>query len=271
MRIIKALLLTILLALFFHISQIGLYFLFIESEMFPEYFINHWGIINIISFILAYLVIFKYFWINKPNIKRICDFKGFNLKYIPYLILIVFGLQLIDRPFWDINKIWNYITISEFNTEIRYFNGYTPAFIYGSFTSLIVSPIFEELFYRKFLLSELMQRNKKLTSIIVSSLCFSIAHIETPLNLIPTFIFGVISSLIFIKTNKIIYSILLHFMMNLLIRILDVFDSNFDRWLLNLNFNIIYWIIFIIGIGVTYFGTKKLLATAHNKNGEICG
>ncbi|MFO7743757.1 MAG: type II CAAX endopeptidase family protein [Psychroflexus sp.] len=263
MNISKALLLTILFAIFFHISQVGLYFLFIGSEIFPEYFKNHWGLINIVSFISAYLVIFKYFWVNKPSVKIISDFKGLNLTNLIYLILIVFGLQLIDRPFWDMDKIWSYIIVSEFNNEISYFNGFTPAFIYSSIVSLIVSPIFEELFYRKFLLVELMHKNKKITSIIVSSLCFSILHIETPLNLIPTFIFGIISSIIFIKTNKIGYSIVLHFLMNLLIQTLYVFDFTIDRWLFDLNFNLTYWSIFLIGIGITYLGIKKLLSTAH--------
>jgi len=266
MTILKAILLTLLLIFLFSLAQVGFGFLFYETKLIPEYLQKHIGITTTISFVIAYLVLFKIFWKYKLNFKETLKLKTYELKFLPYLILIVFGLQLLDRPFWDLGRIWNYFNFSEFETDFSSFNGFNPTFYYSSISILIVSPILEELFFRKFLLEKLLERNSQLTGILISSLCFAIIHIETPFNLIPTFIFGVISSLIFIKTKRIGYSIFLHFLINLLVQTLYVFDFTFDRWLLNLNFNFIYWIMFLIGFGITYFGIKKLLVTSYKIN-----
>tara|TARA_R110002020_G_scaffold29532_2_gene93129 strand:+ start:8904 stop:9701 length:798 start_codon:yes stop_codon:yes gene_type:complete len=257
MTIIKAILLTLLLVFVFSLTQVGFGLIFYKTELIPEFLQKHIGITTVVSFLIAYLIMFKYFWKSKPDIKELLNFKKIDFKILLYLILIVFGLQLLGRPFWDFGKIWNYINYSQFETDFSTFNGFSPAFLYGTISTLIISPICEELFFRKFLLKKLMERNSQKIGIIISSLCFAIIHIETPFNLIPTFIFGIISSLIFIKTKKIGYSILLHFLVNLLVQTLYVFDFTFDRWLLDLNFNFIYWIMFLIGIGITYFGIKK--------------
>jgi membrane protease YdiL (CAAX protease family) len=267
MTILKAILLTLLLIFVFSLTQVGFGFIFYKTELLPEYLQKHVGITTVISFLVAYIVMFRFFWKPKAEITKTLNFRNYELKILPYLILIVFGLQLLDRPFWDLEKIWNYLNYSEFETDFSTFNGFSPAFLYGTISTLIISPICEELFFRKFLLKKLMEQNSQRVGIIISSLCFAIIHIETPFNLIPTFIFGIISSLIFIKTKKIGYSILLHFLVNLLVQILYVFDFTFDRWLLDLNFNVIYWIMFLIGIGITYFGIKKLLATPYKING----
>jgi membrane protease YdiL (CAAX protease family) len=257
MTIIKAILLTLLLIFVFSLTQVTLGFIFYKTELIPEYLQRHIGITTAISFLVAYLVMFKVFWKPKLNIRQFLKLENYKLKILPYLILIAIGLQLLDRPFWDLEKIWNYINFSEFETDFNSFNGFNPAFIYSSISILLISPIFEELFFRKFLLQKLLEKNNQKIGILISSLCFAIIHIETPFNLIPTFVFGIISSFIFIKTRRIGYSILLHFLVNLLVQVLYVFDFAFDKWLLSLNFNYIYWIMFLIGIGLTYFGIKK--------------
>lgn len=266
MTILKAILLTLLLIFVFSLTQVGFGFLFYKTKLIPEYLQKHIGITTVISFLISYLVMFKFFWKSKIKIKEILNIRNYELKFLPYLILIVFGLQLLDRPFWDLERIWDYLKYSEFETDFSKFNGFSPAFFYVTISTLIISPICEELFFRKFLLKKLTEQNSQKIGILISSLCFAIIHIETPFNLIPTFIFGIISSLIFIKTKKIGYSILLHFLVNLLVQTLYVFDFTFDRWLLDLNFNFIYWIMFLIGFGITYFGIKKLLATPYKIN-----
>lgn len=260
MAVLKAFLLTILLILIFSIIQIGFGFMLYETELIPAYLKQHIGLTTTVSFLISYLLMFKLFWKPRPKIKGIFKIKYSVLKFLPYLILIVFGLQLVDRPFWDLGRIWSYLNYAEFEVELSNFSGFGPAFYYSLFSTLIISPFFEELFFRKFLLQKLLEKNNQKISILISSLCFAVIHIETPYNLIPTFIFGIISSIIFIKTNKIGFSILLHFLTNLIIQTSFILNVTFDSWLLSLNFNLIYWIIFLLGIGITYFSTKKLLA-----------
>lgn len=261
MTVLKAILLTLLLICAFSLAQVGFVLLFYKTQLLPEYFQDHFLITVAISFVIAYVLLFKIFWKPKLNIKNALDVKTYDFRYLTYFVLIILGLQLLNRPFWDLDKIWSYIHYAEFDTNPIYFNGFNPAFIYRTISILIIGPILEELFFRKFLLKKLLERNSQKVAILVSSLCFALIHIETPYNLIPTFFFGIISSLIFIASNKIWYSILLHFLFNLLLQIFFVFDFSLDLWLLDLNFNYIYWMVFIIGAGVTYITTRRLLIT----------
>ena len=203
MTILKAIILTLFLIFVFSLAQVGFLLLFYETQLIPEYLQIHVDMVTPLSFIVAYLLIFKFFWKPKLNIKEALNIKNYNLKFLPYLILIVIGLQFLDKPFWDLGKIWNYFSYSEFENNFSSFKGFSPAFFYNSLSVLIISPILEELFFRKFLLQKLLAKNSVKTGILISSLCFAIIHVETPFNLIPTFIFGIISSIIYIKTKKI--------------------------------------------------------------------
>lgn len=261
MTILRAILLTLLLVALFSLFQIGFSLIFYNTDFIPEGLQRHVGITNVLSFLFSYVIILKYFWKPQGNFKDKFDLSKYNLKLLPYLVLIVVGLHLLDRPFWDLGRIWQYLNTSEFDADLNQFHGYTPALLYSSISILIVSPIFEELFFRNFLLKQLIERYSLKTSIIISSLCFAVIHIETPFNIIPTFIFGLISSLIYIKTKQIGYSIVLHFLVNVLVQLFYVLDLNFDKWLMELNFSLTYWALFFVGILITYFGTKTILKT----------
>lgn len=266
MKISKAVLLTLLLIFLFSSTQLGLTFVFYETELMSKSFQNHFGIINVISYVTSNLIIFKLFWKPESYIKENLKFYKFEPKFLPYLICIVIGLQLLDRPFWHLVPDWTFMNDLRFEIGKNSFKGFSYLYLYSAISTLIIAPVFEELFFRKFLLKKLLQKNKQKIGILVSSLCFASIHIEAPSNLVPTFIFGIISSLIFIKTKRIGYSIILHFIFNLLIEILYVSNLSIDDWFLDLNFNIMYWILFLIGIGITYFATKELLATKPKNN-----
>ncbi|WP_430409339.1 CPBP family intramembrane glutamic endopeptidase [Kordia sp.] len=259
MTILKAILLTVLYIFTFTLVQLGLSFFF-KIEAIPEYLKMHGGMIIIVSFLITYIVLFRLFWKLNFDIKKVLNLKAYKLKFLPYLILIVSGLYLLNRPLLYLGRLWDYYSVGKFETNFNSFTGFNAAFIYHLIITLIIAPILEELFFRKFLLQKLLEKNSQKVSIIISSVCFAIIHIETPYNLIPTFVFGIVSSLIFIKTKKIGYSIFLHFLFNLLVITLQHgYDSIFDKWLLSLHFNSFYWILFLMGIVITYLGTKKVL------------
>lgn len=130
--------------------------------------------------------------------------------------MVSIGLILINRPFWDFTKIVNFYRRGEIYT-----NSFTPQFdsqfVYSFISTLIIAPVFEEFFFRKFLLQKLSERNSSAISLIVSSLCFSLIHLETPNNLIPAFISGLVFGVIYLKTKKIGYTIAMHFIINLIV------------------------------------------------------
>ena len=89
------------------------------------------------------------------------------------------------------------------------------------FWTVIISPILEEVFFRKIMYSTLKFYLAPIISILSSSFVFSLVH--SNLQSFPLlFIFGIILCLIFEKTNSIIYPIILHSLFNFIMIIFIV-------------------------------------------------
>lgn len=254
MHILKSILLTILLILIQTVLYIGvLYFTnnfdFLEINAFR----HATGLLTIFLTITSYILIFLFFW--KPKIKAYNSRKTININVVGLLLIIVFGLELIKRPFFDFQKMISYF---EFNTIENYTYNYSFFHNYRFFSSLILAPILEELFFRKYLLIKLLKKNSIIISLLVSSSCFSFIHIDNPKNLIPTFIFGYISGFIYLKSKNILYSIIFHFLSNLLWVLLLLKGKMYYDWLYDFNFGIEFWLLFAIGIILTIFGVHKI-------------
>src|SRR5690606_12365704 len=140
MTVLKAILLTLLLISVFGLTQVGFVHAFHKTDLISGSAQEHFGLATLVSFLLAYFVVFKYFWKPKADNEEILNFGKMEFRILPFLILIVFGLHLLNGPFWDIGRIWNYIQYSEYDTGFSTFNGIGPNFLYGLITTLIVSP-----------------------------------------------------------------------------------------------------------------------------------
>lgn len=94
-------------------------------------------------------------------------------------------------------------------------------FIVWSFKMLFFTVLAEELFFRYFLLNAIKDFAKNLKykneiALLISSLLFGIAHFGGGISfMLLAFVAGFFYGLIYIKTNKIESSILLHFLLNL--------------------------------------------------------
>jgi len=130
--------------------------------------------------------------------------------------------------------------------------------LYKAISAVIFAPIFEEFFFRKYMFSELLKKHSPSVSILISSILFSLIHLPSYRNLIPTFVFGVISSLIYMKTKNIFYPIILHFLSNLSWLLLGIYGEQYYTWTFKLNFNTTYWMLFGLGIILIMLGLKKL-------------
>lgn len=259
MKIIKAFFICLMLMAIFSLIQIGFIYPIYLSDNSREFFLTWNAIAGILSSLLAYFIIFKIFWTEKFEIKEVLDFRKVDENILFYIVLIVVGLHLFNKPLWNIEEIWNYFNYSEQNTGITEPVKLDLYFLIRSISILFISPVLEELFFRKFLLSKLIERNTVLISVVFSGLLFSLIHIEIPSNLMPTFIFGIISGLIFIKTKSIAYSILLHFLYNLVIQLIRVSNFPLDTYLDSLNFNMTYWVIAVFGAMFAFIGVYRIL------------
>lgn len=209
------------------------------------------GLTIIIARVTAYLILFYFFWKPKSGILSIKS-KKLSIPVIFILIIIILGTEFLNRPFADLDRLIDY-TPANFVYE-----GFSTLQAYGTITALLVAPVFEELFFRKFLFKKLLLKNGFLTGIFVSSLLFSIIHWETPLNLIPAFIMGLVLAVIFYKTGNIFYSILLHFLYNAFSQVTYYKAELYSEWLNWLDFGILYWSLFVFGIFITWFAVRSI-------------
>lgn len=87
-------------------------------------------------------------------------------------------------------------------------------FTIGFVSAAIISPIYEEIFYRGFLYRFFSSRYGVLSGMLISSLIFTVVHIPTFNTLPVNFVSGLIFSWVYHKTGSIIPSILIHGIFN---------------------------------------------------------
>ncbi|KOF08953.1 CAAX protease [Planococcus glaciei] len=87
-------------------------------------------------------------------------------------------------------------------------------FTIGFVSAAIISPIYEEIFYRGFLYRFFSSRYGVLSGMLISSLIFTVVHIPTFNTLPVNFVSGLIFSWVYQKTGSILPSILIHGIFN---------------------------------------------------------
>jgi len=164
-----------------------------------EYLNNNSVLIIIItSLILLPFLIKKYKKIRDSNIKKI-EKKDY-LKIIITSILLSLSLNII---IYLINKV---IPITNRYDDIR-------ILLYNIIPIGIISPIIEEYIFRGVIFNKLKTFNSKKTSIIITTLIFSIMHFELS-QIIYTLIVGYYLTYLYSKTNNLKTSIISHMAIN---------------------------------------------------------
>lgn len=256
MNIYKALLITFLLIALEVLLSLGIYPLIEKIEPI-ENAITYIEIANVLNTIISYAIIFLLFKVNLNWKNTLPKFKTIELSTIFYLLIVTIGLEFFDRPFFDFTKIvdsFNNNTIQPYE-HFELSNSYI---IFNGILGLILAPVLEELLFRKYMFTKLLKKYSLNWSIIISSLFFSLIHIPSYRNLIPTFIFGIICCLVYMKTKNILYTIILHFFANLVWLSSLVYGENFYKWIYGLNYDFMYWSLFVFGILMTILGMKKI-------------
>lgn len=261
MSITKALLLTLLITIIEAAIQL-ISFIGYEQSGLTSGFEHLYGITIILCRIIAYTTVFYFFW-RKDSGKNKAQLPHLNINILIYLLLMTFGLRLIGEPFWDFSHIFRSAELTLYS-----FDGVDPKFIYRSISILLIAPVLEELFFRKFLITKLLQKYSKITALVVSAVLFSAIHWETLTNLIPAFIFGIIGGIIYIKTRRISYLIFLHFLYNFLSVTITVKSAVYSEIIQWLNFGILYWSLFFFGIILTLFALLRIPDTRSSITSE---
>jgi len=79
---------------------------------------------------------------------------------------------------------------------------------------VVLAPIFEELIYRGIILDGLLKRYSATISILVSSILFSVVHMNLP-QILPALVAGIFMGWVYYKTKNVTLTILIHACMNL--------------------------------------------------------
>lgn len=258
MKIYKAFLISVLLLLLDGIIIGGGFYLLEEYiELNDDTFIHIFELISLLSMLFIYLIIFRIFKFRPAFKNTFKKLNSLNPELLFYLLIICIGIHWLERPLFDFNKIIN----SYSNIEAAPYTQARPSwlFSYTAIKVVILTPVLEELLFRKFLFSNLLKRHSLVVSVGISSLCFALIHVPNYRNLLPTFFFGIITCLVYYKTKNILYPILLHFLSNLMWTVLILFGESYYSWIYELNFDFTYWAIFIFGGLLTWLGLKQFL------------
>lgn len=139
---------------------------------------------------------------------------------VHFSFLSILGLALVFNTF-ALTTYWGAFVIQDsfFTLEpfvIQETIDRTWFLIASMIMSAVLRPIAEEFVFRGLLLNRLIHKTNRWIGILVSSLAFAALHMEAG-KFIATFLFGIVASLLYIKTKNLFVPILLHIAHNSLI------------------------------------------------------
>ncbi|MCZ8538318.1 CPBP family intramembrane metalloprotease [Paenisporosarcina quisquiliarum] len=145
-------------------------------------------------------------------------------------VLSILGIALIFNVF-SLTSYWFYLYIQYSLVTLNPFvilhpTGSPFLLIFMMITSTLTAPISEEFVFRGLLLNRLIKKTNMWLGILISSLAFASVHMQWE-KLFATFLFGVIASLIYLKTKSLFVPILLHIVHN---AIVFIQTSIFPAW-----------------------------------------
>ncbi|MBP3942606.1 CPBP family intramembrane metalloprotease [Sphingobacteriaceae bacterium WQ 2009] len=120
--------------------------------------------------------------------------------------------------------------------------------------AIFFAPFFEEIIFRKYLLSGLSERISPIKAIIITSILFTIIHINA-IQLFSAFVLSLFFSYHFLNYRNIAAVIFLHMMSNLITLLIG--HLKLDYPYINLFYEKYYFLLFISGAIVICFLIKK--------------
>ncbi len=222
-------LLIVLLRLFVFLFLNRMYIMFFPEglEIQMEY------LILTLILISSYFIIIRFFL---PTYPKVIDRKSpYPLGVI--IVMMAFSVAFINGFIYNITKGYLRVEVGNGHFDILKGNPITYFIL-----ALMVIPVFEEIVYRKIVIDELMKENNKWISLGISTLLFSISHLNFVYG-IYYFYLGLILGYIYIISESVKNSIIAHMIFNLFFYFLN---SYFD--MKNFYISFISYIIFAISI-----------------------
>jgi|AntRauMFilla1563_2_1112583.scaffolds.fasta_scaffold01672_7 hypothetical protein len=200
--------------LIFALIVIELLFTILIHSLFPKLNMKNGVQLAIdISLITAIIIGNKYLF-KEENEKA--SIKSMFSSLTIFLIFITAFIWILITPIFIYPFNFNSLTLKFcFEKVIIPANIFSISTFYISYRALLITPVLEELLFRKLILSKLYIKYGYFVSILITSFLFSISHLDVN-NFLIFFIGSIFLCFIFLKTNNILYSILLHIFMNII-------------------------------------------------------
>ena len=199
---------------------------------------------------IAFIAVFIWYYVHRDKQPMLTNPTKPTIKYVGYCILIgvasLFLLSGILNYFQLMLDKLNY-SVSTLSYEIN-----SPLTYIISLISLAVLPaVCEELLFRGIITTSLKQKGETF-AIFMSSAMFAIFHFS-PSQLIYPFCFGLILSIVYLRTRNIIFPILLHFINNALTVSIQYFSNSSSGTFTHSTSTLVYAIItFAVWIYIIY-------------------
>lgn len=220
---------------------------------------NYLILISVIISFFIYLLIFKY---KKINILNYCKFKKMNFISLISSLLIGIGLNItINATMYILIQSETTNKLFDFNKLLDSHADNTQVLFNGSVFSIILVvwilvPIFEEILFRGIVFNKFNEKYNITISIILSAIIFSIIHFN-PIQMVYTLIMGILAAYIYLKTNSIWSSILLHIGLNSSNGFTNLLVEKVGTTKLNLSFILLLSIVVIVGCTILINKTNK--------------
>jgi len=213
-------LLSIVAAIAFHYSCFYIHIfcfsfdnVLIDFDKYPEQW--NWSP-SILALIASLIILFLAFiFVNgKIQIKYISEQTEKRNKIFLFLFCILGGISIVLIQY----NISLFFFKDKISSEVSSFELWLlPSLIAMNF----VSPIAEELFFRKGIFNFLHSEFNSFVSIGISSILFAAVHFPNYRQMIMTFFGGILLGVIYKRTNKIVYPVVFHISWNTTVVILN--------------------------------------------------
>lgn len=148
-----------------------------------------------------------YFYKQKISIHQVVHDQDI-MRWFPYLILLAFVINTHTlTTFWYQLYLVDSIYQIDFPSQPLALG--TFYLIINMILSTVTGPIAEEFIFRGFLLNRIIFKTNRWVGIFISSFIFSIYHMNLNI-LMGSFLFGIIASLLYLKTKNLLVPIILH-------------------------------------------------------------
>ena len=153
------------------------------------------AVIYPLSMILACLSLYFYirFRDGKGRVARASS-RGFNPNVILGGLIWLIAVQIVVEP------------LSLLLPRVEQGSGQG---FWAIVTAVVFAPVFEELLFRGLVLESLLRRHRRLLSVVVSSVIFAVVHFQ-PSVMFAAFVSGLVLGTIYLHTNSIFSTIILH-------------------------------------------------------------